>query len=216
MWTGIVDRFSGCVDSCRCSTCYTGKQTYTGRSCSVTPVRTDSEFAGDPPKHITHGNRPNVPPSFLRRVVNEEASSASRNQYERFPLKILFARRDIEFNSRYPGSLSSMLTRSRIWPGRCPSTPPLLLPAKYLMTARTDSRVAHNREHWSGKGTILVSTGAGVCLERSTAMTSSVASATESVQTTSQSAAEMSPSISLVLTEALRRLWNVIVGEVLG
>ena len=60
----------------------------------------------------------------------------------------------------------------------------------------------HNGEHWSGKGTILVSKVAGVCLERSTGMTSSVGSATESVETTSRSAAEMSPSISLALTEA--------------
>ena len=100
-----------------------------------------------------------------------------------------------------------MLTRSRIWPGRSQSTPPLLLPAKDLMAARTVLDVAHSGEHWSGNGTILVSTGVEGCLERSTATTSSVGSATESVEATSWSAVEMSPSISLALTEALRRLW---------
>ena len=58
--------------------------------------------------------------------------------------------------------------------------------------------------------------GAGGCLERSTAMTSSVGSATESVEATSWSAAEMSPSISLALTESLRRFWQVLVADVLG
>ena len=37
-----------------------------------------------------------MPPSFLRRAVNEEANSASQHQYERFPFKIWFACRDIE------------------------------------------------------------------------------------------------------------------------
>ena len=57
----------------------------------------------------------------------------------------------------------------------------------------------------SGKGTILVSMGAGGCLKRCKAMTSSVGSAIESVEASSLSAVEMSPSISLTLTEALRR-----------
>ena len=47
-------------------------------------------------------------------------------------------------------------------------------------------------------------------------MTSSVGSAKESVQATSRSAAEISLSISFALTEALRRLWLVLVGEVIG
>ena len=51
---------------------------------------------------------------------------------------------------------------------------------------------------------ILVSTGAGGCFERCTAMTS-VGSATESEEATSPSAAEMSPPISFALTEALRQ-----------
>ena len=148
-----------------------------------------------------------MPRSFLRRAVNAKANSASRNQYEIFPFKIWFSRRDIELRSRHPDSFAFMFTRSRIWPGRFPSTPPMLFPAKDLMAARTDSDVAHIGEHWSGKGTILVSTGAEVCLERSTAMIFSVGSATESVVATSRSAAEMSPSISLALAEALRRLW---------
>ena len=84
------------------------------------------------------------------------------------------------------------------------------------MAARIDSGVAHNREHSSGNGAILVSTGTGGCLERSTAMTSSVRSATELIEATSRSVAEMSPTISLALTEALRRLWQVIEGEDVG
>ena len=75
------------------------------------------------------------------------------------------------------------------------------------MAARTDSGIAHNGDQWSGKRTILVSTGAGWCLRGcSTTMTSLVGSATESVDTTICSAAEMSPSISLALTEALMTL----------
>ena len=181
-----------------------------------------------------------MPPSFLRRAVNEEANSASRDQCEIFPLKIWFARRDIdlrsryidlrsryidlrsryidlrsryidlrsqyiELRSRYLESFASMLTRSWKWPGRSPSKLPLLLPAKNLLATRTDSGVTHNGEHWSGKGTILVSTGAGGSLDHSTAMFSSVGSATESVEVTSRSVAEMSPSISFALTEAQRR-----------
>ena len=80
-------------------------------------------------------------------------------------------RRDIELRSRYSSSFASMLTRSRIRSERSPSSP-LLLPAKDLVAARTDPDVVHNGEHWSGMGTILVSTGAGGCFERSTAMTS--------------------------------------------
>ena len=75
------------------------------------------------------------------------------------------------------------------------------------MAARTDSGAAYDGEHCSGNETILVSTVDGGCLERSTAMTSSVGSATETVEATSRSAAEMSPSISCALTDALRRLW---------
>ena len=75
------------------------------------------------------------------------------------------------------------------------------------MAARTDTGVARNTENKSIMGTIQVSMGAGGCLLRSTSITSSVGSATESVEAISRSAAEISPSISLALTEALRRPW---------
>ena len=91
----------------------------------------------------------------------------------------------MELRTGYPGSFASMLRRSWIWPGRSPSTSQLLLPAKNLMAVRTDSGVTHNGEHWSGKGTILVSTDAGGCLNRITTMTSTVGSATESVEASS-------------------------------
>ena len=125
----------------------TPKPTCIGRSCSETLVHTDCTASllaillNTLPTAIGR-----MPPSFLRRAVNEEVSSASRDQYERFPFKIWFARRDIELRSRYLGSLISILTRSQTWTGRRPSTPPLLLPAKDLMVARTDSGVAHNGE----------------------------------------------------------------------
>ena len=98
--------------------------------------------------------------------------------------------------SLHTGSLASMFKRSRMWPGRSPSTAPMLLPVKDLMAARTDSGVANNGEHLMGNGTILVYTGAGGCFERSTIITSLVESATESAEAASQGAAEMSPSIS--------------------
>ena len=83
-------------------------------------------------------------------------------------------RRDIKLRRRYPGSIAFILARSRIWPGRSPSTHPLLLPARDMIVPRTDSSVARNRGHWSVEGTILVSTRAGGCLKRKTVMTSSV------------------------------------------
>ena len=167
------------------------------KNCSKTQVRTDCTASL---LTILLNTLPTaigpMPLSFLRRAVNEEANSAPRDQYERFQFKIWFARQDIELRRRYPGSFASMLTRSRIWPGRSPSNPPLLLSVKDLMAARTDSGVAHNGEHWSGKGAILVSTGAGGSLERSTSATSSVRSAAESEDATSRNVVEMSPAIS--------------------
>ena len=56
-----------------------------------------------------------------------------------------------------------------------------------------------------GKGSDSGVHGCGGCLKRSTAMTSSVGSAKESAEVTSRSAADMSPSICLAPTEALRR-----------
>ena len=77
---------------------------------------------------------------------NEEANSASPDQYERFSFKIWFANRDIELRSRYPCSFALLLTRSLMWPGRSPSTLPLLLHAKDLMAARVtrSSHIAEN------------------------------------------------------------------------
>ena len=53
----------------------------------------------------------------------------------------------MELRSRYLDSFPSMPSRFCIWPGRRPSTSPLLLPVKYLMAARTDSDVDHNGRH---------------------------------------------------------------------
>ena len=149
----------------------TPKPTCTGRSCSETLARTDcTAFAVDTPERIIRGNMPNASVIFTK-GCQRGGKQCTRDQYERFPFKIWFARRDIELRSRYSGSFVSMLARSRMWLGRIQFTPPLLHPAENLMAARTDSGVAHNGEHWSGKGTILVFTGVGGCLERSTAMT---------------------------------------------
>ena len=51
---------------------------------------------------------------------------------------------EIEWRSRYLGSFKSMLMRSRIWPERNPSIPPMLHLAKDLIAARTDSGVTYN------------------------------------------------------------------------
>ena len=190
----------------------TSKSTCIGRSSSETQERTDCTVC----LLAIHLNtlpmaNCRMHPFILPRAVYEDANNASRDSmhHERFSFTKWFARWDIELRSRYPGSYASMPKRSRIWQGRNPSTPPLLLPAKNLMAARIDSGVAHNGEHWSRKGKILVSTDAGGCLERSTAITSSV-------EATCRSAAEKSPSIILYLTETLRRLWQVLMGEVFG
>ena len=159
-----------------------------------------SELADKPPEHSTNGNRP------IAFVFFYDWQSTRRQtvhpEIERFPFMIWFA-----IASRYSSSFASILTRFKIRLWLSPSTPPLLFSTKDLMAVRTYSDVAHSGEHFSVKGTILVSTGEECYMEHSTAMTTSVRSATESAEATSRSVAAMLPLIWLALPEALRCLW---------
>ena len=105
-----------------------------------------------------------------------------------------------------------MLATSWMWSERIPSTTPLLLPTNNLIVARTHVDVPQNGDHWSGNGTILVSSDAVCRLQHNTAMSQSVSSDMESIEATRRSVIEMSPSFCFLLTEVLARLCNVCVG----
>ena len=87
------------------STLATPKPTCTGRSCSENMEHTDCPanllviLLNILPTGIDR-----MPPSFLRRAVNEEENGASRDQYERSSFMTWFAKRNILLRSRYPGS----------------------------------------------------------------------------------------------------------------
>ena len=126
MWTGIDDKFSDAWTAASA----TPKPACTGRSCSETLACTDCTanlLAILLKTYQTAIGR--MPPFFLRRAVNEDANSASRDQYERFSFKIWYMRRDIELRTQFLSLYAPIHTRSRIRPRQIPSTPMQLLPA---------------------------------------------------------------------------------------
>ena len=86
---------------------------------------------------------------------------------------------DIESGNLIPASAVSIHVRSRIWPGRRPSIPPLLLSANDLIALTMSEEVAGTCRKDDGTETVRRSSGNDGYLERRVSRTSGVNSTTD-------------------------------------